>query len=76
MTALTEVLAAGWHDSGIESGDMVLLHSSLKKTLHRHHHQDPQVDTAAVLESFLSALGPEGTLLLPLFNFDFTRGVP
>ncbi len=76
MTASIKALVAGWHDSGIESGDMVLLHSSLIKTLHRYHQQDSQVDTAAVLESFLSALGPEGTLLLPLFNFDFTRGVP
>lgn len=28
----------------------------------------------ALLDSFLHTLGPEGTLLLPLFNFDFTTG--
>jgi len=31
---------------------------------------------AEVLESLQHAVGPRGTLLFPLFNFDFTRGVP
>ena len=31
---------------------------------------------ACGIDSFLEALGPGGTLLLPLFNFDFTRGMP
>ena len=76
MTASTEALVAGWRKSGIGSGDMVLLHSSLKRTLRRYRKQDPQLDPAAILDSFLLAIGPEGTLLLPLFNFDFTKGIP
>jgi aminoglycoside 3-N-acetyltransferase len=29
-----------------------------------------------ILDSFIEGLGEEGTLLLPLFNFDFCSGVP
>jgi aminoglycoside 3-N-acetyltransferase len=29
-----------------------------------------------LLDSFLDAVGHSGTVLLPIFNFDFTRGVP
>jgi aminoglycoside 3-N-acetyltransferase len=35
-----------------------------------------RVRPAQILEALLARLGPEGTLLLPLFNFDFTNGVP
>ena len=30
----------------------------------------------SILESFREAVGPEGTVLFPLFNFDFTTGAP
>lgn len=55
----------------IAPGSLLLLHSSLSRTLRRHA-CNPQ----AVLQAILDRLGPEGTLLLPLFNFDFTKGVP
>jgi aminoglycoside 3-N-acetyltransferase len=64
-------LAQNWRRCGINPGDIVLIHSSLKRTLQTHS-TTPQ----AVLESFLDAVGPNGTLLFPLFNFDFTKGVP
>ena len=37
--------------------------------------QHIEINPQIILESFLSAIGPSGTLLLPLFNFDFTKGV-
>jgi aminoglycoside 3-N-acetyltransferase len=33
------------------------------------------ISPAEILDSFLDAIGPKGTLLLPVFNFDFTSGV-
>jgi aminoglycoside 3-N-acetyltransferase len=43
----------------------------LRRTLSEHN-TTPQV----VFDSFLDAVGPTGTLLFPLFNFDFTKGTP
>ena len=51
-------------DLGVEDGDAVMLHSSLKSL--------GWVDGGAetVVDAFLEALGPDGTLLTPAF----TRG--
>jgi aminoglycoside 3-N-acetyltransferase len=68
---MTSGLARNWRECGINPGDVVLIHSSLKRTL-----QTANTAPQAVLESFLEALGPDGTVLFPLFNFDFTKGVP
>ena len=72
-----EEVVQGWLNSGVERGDALLLHSSAKRTLigcrRKYGHQFSLDD---LLQTFLDALGPSGTLLLPLFNFDFTKGVP
>ncbi len=64
-------LVKNWHQCGIQEGDIVLIHSSLKRTL-----QTYQTTPQLILQSFLEAVGAEGTALFPLFNFDFTKGVP
>ena len=74
--AITD-LAALWRRSGVEAGDTVLLHSSVGRTvrgLMRSGRPAPGV-AQDVLDSFLQAVTPTGTLLLPLFNFAFTEGV-
>jgi aminoglycoside 3-N-acetyltransferase len=68
---MISLLAQNWHNCGINPGDIVLIHSSLKRTLKKYN-TTPQV----VMESFIEAVGPRGTVLFPLFNFDFTKGVP
>jgi aminoglycoside 3-N-acetyltransferase len=65
-------LVAAWNAAGVERGDVVLLHASAKRTLLKLRCADPRI----LLGTFLDALGPGGTLLLPLFNFDFTYGAP
>jgi aminoglycoside 3-N-acetyltransferase len=72
-----ERLADEWRKAGVEAGDVLLLHSSISRTLRRMRElglENP--DPALILNSFLVAIGGDGTLLLPLFNFDFTKGVP
>ena len=65
-----------WFNSGVKSGDTLLLHSSLKRTLMEGRNNGfTNLSVEDVLDSFLDALGADGTLLLPLFNFDFTKGV-
>jgi aminoglycoside 3-N-acetyltransferase len=72
------LLARQWRDAGVREGDTLLVHSSLRRTMRVLLHAGRPAASAAedVLASFLEAIGPGGTLLLPLFNFDFTKGVP
>lgn len=65
-----------WASSGVSKGDMLLLHSSLKRTILALRRAGFSASADDVLNSFLDALGPEGTLILPIFNFSFTTGVP
>jgi aminoglycoside 3-N-acetyltransferase len=76
MVGAVEILAGQWRDAGLAPGETLLLHSSLRRTSRAVVRAGGQISDAAeiVLDSFLEALGPDGTLLLPLFNFDFTSG--
>ena len=69
-------LASNWKESGLEEGDTVLLHSNIKRTLKYYLKQKRKITPEIILESFINVIGSSGTLLLPLFNFDFTKGVP
>lgn len=68
---MADQLTQNWHSCGINPGDIVLFHSSLRRTL-KENEMTPQ----EVLDSLLDAVGPEGTMVFPLFNFDFTKGIP
>ncbi len=72
-----EHLVTQWRESGVLRGDTLLLHSDVKRTLvAARRGGDKTFGVNDVLESLLAALGPDGTLVLPLFNFDFANGVP
>tara|TARA_B110000483_G_scaffold227631_1_gene289595 strand:- start:537 stop:1343 length:807 start_codon:yes stop_codon:yes gene_type:complete len=64
-----------WYKSGITNGDVLLLHSNIIRTLGVLKREGFKLSAELVLESFLEAVGDEGTLVIPLFNFDFTTGV-
>ena len=55
---------------GLAPGDTLLVHSSYKSF--GGVDGGPQ----AVVDAFLEVLGPEGTLIMPTFNFDFCEGAP
>lgn len=63
-------LVAGFHRAGVEAGDTLLVHSSYKSF--GPIDGGPQT----VVNALEAALGPEGTLIMPTFNFDFNRGQP
>lgn len=71
---ITKELARSWRESGIFEGDMVLIHSSIKSTYKNYLKRGIKVTPEIILESFLDAVGPNGTILFPLFNFDFCNG--
>ena len=71
-----ESLTKDWLQAGVHDGDVLLVHSSIKRTISRYNQRRVKITPQDILESFLKAVGSSGTLLLPLFNFDFTGGVP
>ena len=71
-----ESLAQDWRGAGLREGDVVLIHSSLRRTVRRSAQGDKPPAVTEILASFQQAVGDTGTLLFPLFNFQFTEGVP
>ncbi|TGP14677.1 AAC(3) family N-acetyltransferase [Mesorhizobium sp. M2D.F.Ca.ET.233.01.1.1] len=69
-------LADDWRKCGITEGDTALIHSSARRTLGRIKNAGVHPSVDIILRSFLAAIGQDGTLLFPLFNFDFTTGIP
>ena len=65
-----EELVEGFRELGVEEGDTLLVHSSYKSF--------GEVDGGpqTVIRALEDALGLEGTLIMPTFNFDFNKGVP
>ena len=65
-------LVSEWRGSGIEPSDIVLIHSSLSK-LFKKIIKDfnilPSIDL--ILDILVETATDKGTILLPLFNFDF-----
>jgi aminoglycoside 3-N-acetyltransferase len=66
-----EHLAENWKSCGVKKGDMLFLHSNIIRTLYEARRLGIKISAEDILDSFLLALGSKGTLLLPLFNFDF-----
>lgn len=76
VTAI-KFLSSQWRASGVAAGDVLLVHSSISRVLKKVKTElDPTVGPQEILLSLLDALTEEGTLLLPLFNFDFPKGTP
>lgn len=73
---ILDFLANEWETAGIKDGDTLLVHSNISRTIRRIAKMGIDANPKIILESFLRAVGTSGTLLLPLFNFDFTAGVP
>src|SRR5574339_719889 len=65
-----EQMVEGFRELGVEPGDALLVHSSYKSL--GAVDGGPQI----VINALESALGPEGTLIMPTFNFDFNKGAP
>lgn len=71
---MNKILCDRWVNSGIESGDVILIHSNIGRTLKEFIRKGMYITPQDILRSYLEVIGPRGTLLLPVFNFDFTRG--
>ena len=65
-----EKLVEGFRGLGVEKGDTLLVHSSYKSL------GEVEGGPQTVIRALEAALGSEGTLIMPTFNFDFNKGVP
>lgn len=70
---INEFLVNHYQKCGIEEGDTVLIHSSIRRILTTVKAEfNVLINAEQIFDSLLSAVGDKGTLLFPLFNFDFT----
>ena len=63
-------LVAEFQTLGIKQGDALFLHSSYKSF--GGVDGGPQT----IIDVLLDVIGPDGTLIMPTFNYDFLKGVP
>lgn len=63
-----EKLVEGFHGLGVAEGDTLLVHSSYKSL------GEVEGGPETVVRALEAALGAEGTLIMPTFNFDFNKG--
>jgi len=73
-TKVINRLAHHWKKCGMDKGDLVLVHSSIKRLLLKlkEEYGEP-ISPQIIYDSLLASLGEDGTLILPLFNFDFSK---
>lgn len=74
MNNIITNLSSEWEQCGLVANDTILIHSSLKKTFERYKNNGYEINAQDIFKSFLHLIGTDGTLLFPLFNFDFTTG--
>ena len=73
--SLTVELNNFWLNSGLNKGDNVLLHSNIKRAFFYFKKKYTNLKISDYFESILNIILPNGTLVLPTFNFDFNRGI-
>lgn len=60
---------------GIRKGDILVLSSDITRIWYKEYHQTgefPSVDK--FIDTFIEIVGDEGTILIPMFNWDFCKG--
>lgn len=62
--------------AGIERGDTVFVHSDAGPALDSGNIFRVGAALGVLKEAFLEAIGPEGTFIVPTFNYDFCKGKP
>lgn len=63
-------LVTNFAEMGLQAGDTVLVHSAYKSL------GGVEGGPHTVIDALLELLTPEGTLIMPTFNFDFNDGAP
>lgn len=59
----------------IKKGDILLISSDMKRLLYQALEEEGKTELNVLIEAFMEAVGEEGTLLFPTFNWDFCKGI-
>ena len=59
---------------GLERGDSVWIASDVKRLLYSCIEHGDDTDLNILIDSVKDIVGPEGTILIPTFNWDFCKG--
>ncbi len=59
---------------GLKRGDSVWISSDVKELLYNCIKHEDDTDLNVLLDSVIDIIGPEGTILVPTFNWDFCKG--
>lgn len=73
ISSAIDELVEAWQKAGVENGDTLLLHSKTTYLLAKYRSKGIYLTPQHILDSLMICIGSEGTLLLPLFNFDFPK---
>jgi aminoglycoside 3-N-acetyltransferase len=68
-------LANSWRLANINEGDILILHSSIWRLLMMAQRRNKNFCVDDIINSYLEAIGPTGTLLLPTFTFSVLRNL-
>jgi len=66
-------LCGYWAGCGINARDTVLIHSSMKRAFRYLLTQGDEANPKLMIDSLLDQVGNNGTVIFPLFNFDFPK---
>ena len=72
---MREELLSALKEAGISSGDIVFVHSDVAPVIAAGNIFKPRETLALLTECFLEAVGKQGTLVVPTFNYDFCKGM-
>ena len=59
---------------GLSRGDSVWIASDVKQLLYSCIEHEDDTDFNVLIDSVIDIIGPEGTILIPTFNWDFCKG--
>ncbi len=59
---------------GLERGDSVWIASDVKQLLYSCIENNDETDLNVLIDSVQNIVGPQGTILIPVFNWDFCKG--
>ena len=74
MTSIKSVIFDFLSDGGLNTGDVVLLHSNISILFKKLLKANFKFKITDILDIIVEYIGPSGTLIIPTFNFDFCNG--
>ena len=73
---MREAVLKALSEAGVEKGDTIFVHSDAGAALGAGNIFRPKETLDELIACFVEAVGPQGTFVVPAFNYDFCNGKP